>query len=210
LRTDRSAALLQPPSSSVDLSCPGLMVTANLSIVLGYLWLGLISTPTSTTSDTLGALPTALKGWVLPILITAAIVALRPACAKRRLRGTATLLPVVAATELTVSVVAYLTASRTLGFVAGGLAVVVGILAISAVLLREVHSKWPPDRLPADWTPEYEMAAVRVSDAPSAFGASKILIESFESAGFLESVKSVEFPESAEKAGSAAQLAKTG
>ena len=165
MKTDQQTALLQPPPS-VDLSCPGLMVTANLSIILGYLWFGWISTPASDTSSptaTLGAFPSALRGWVLPILIGAAIVALRPACGKRSLRGSTRLLPTVAAVEVIVTASADVTGSGKLAVVAGSLAVLLATVAIGSVLLREAHAKWPPDALPAHRAAEQETAGIRLA-----------------------------------------------
>ena len=124
---------LSPPSPPVDLSCPGLMLAANASLVLGYLWVGWISDGSQS-----GTGLELVRGGVLPVIVALAIFGLRPACARRSLPGGSVLLPVAATIELVATIAADASRSHLLAVTAGSAALLVASLAIACVLLREV------------------------------------------------------------------------
>lgn len=123
---------LRPPAPEVDFSCPGLMLAANASIVLGYLWVGWLSDGSGS-----GLALAVVRGGVLPAAVVLAIFALRPSCRRRGLVGGTFLLPVAATVELAASIAADASSSHYLAMTAGAAALVVAFLAIASVLLRE-------------------------------------------------------------------------
>ncbi len=123
---------LRPPAPAVDISCPGLMLVANVSLVLGYLWVGWLS------DGSRSALALAVvRGGVLPVLVAVAILVLRASCRRRGIIGGTLLLPVAATVELGAAVAADASGSHYLAMAAGAAALVVAFLAIASVLLRE-------------------------------------------------------------------------
>src|SRR5580692_10394352 len=71
---------LRAAGSSLDLSCPGLMLTANASLVLGYLWVGWLSDGSQS-----GPVLASLRGGVLPAVVALAVFAIRFSWARRGL-----------------------------------------------------------------------------------------------------------------------------
>ena len=128
-------AHLRPPVPTVDFACPGLMLAANASLILGYLWVGWLSDGSQS-----GRLLSSVRGGVLPVLVAVAILALRPACTRRGLPGATVLLPVAATIEVGAAIAADASGAHFLAMTAGAAALLVAFLATSSVLLRESHS----------------------------------------------------------------------
>lgn len=124
---------LEPKAPPVDLACPGLMLAANASLVLGYLWIDWVSNDHGVTLS-------AIRGVLLPAFIALAIFALRPACTRRRLPGSVVALPVTAALVLACSVAAVATYDRPLALTAGSSALLLGLAAFGSVMLREASA----------------------------------------------------------------------
>jgi len=124
---------LEPQVPAVDLAGPGLMVAANLSLVLGYLWIGWL-----TAANHLSPTVEVLRDGVLPVLLAVTIFALRPTFKRRHLLGGAWALPVTAILALGASVIAGATESRFAAQSAGVAALLLAIVAIGSVLFREV------------------------------------------------------------------------
>jgi hypothetical protein len=122
---------LEPRTPAVDLSGPGLMLAANTSLVLGYLWVGWVSTTHP------GTALSALRGAVLPVLIALAIFGLRPACTRHQLPGASMTLPVAATVALGASVAAVATGNHLVALAAGAAALLLGLTAFGSVMLRE-------------------------------------------------------------------------
>ena len=125
-------AHLRFPRPSVDLTSPGLMLTANASLVLGYLWLGWLSD--GSQSELARDI---VRGGVLPALIALAIFVMRLLRVRRGLSCGTLLLPVAAAIELCVVMAADASGSHFLAVAAGGMALSVAFLATGSVLKRE-------------------------------------------------------------------------
>jgi hypothetical protein len=123
---------LRPPAPTVDLSCPGLMLAANASLVLGYLWVGWL-----TDGSRSGLALAVVRGGVLPAAVAIAIFALRPSCQRRGLIGGTLLLPVAGTVEFAAAIAADANSSHYLAMTAGAAALVVAFLAIASVMLRE-------------------------------------------------------------------------
>ena len=117
-------AHLSPPSPPVDLSCPGLMLAANASLVLGYLWLGWLSDGSQSAT-----VLEFVRGGVLPLVVAIAIFGLRPACARRALPGSSVLLPAAATIALVAAIAADANRTQLLAVTAGGAALLVASLA---------------------------------------------------------------------------------
>jgi hypothetical protein len=133
---------LRRPGPSLDLSCPGLMLTANASLVLGYLWVGWLSDGSQS-----GPVIASVRGVVLPVLVALAVLAIRLSCSHRGLPGGTLLLPFAATVELGVAVAADVSGNDfLLSMTAGGTALLVAFLAMVTVLRRETRSV---RRLPA-------------------------------------------------------------
>jgi hypothetical protein len=126
---------LQPQVPAVDLACPGLMVAANLSLVLGYLWIGWLS-----AGNHLSQPVEVLRDGVIPVFLAASILALRPTFMRRHLLGGAWVLPITAVLALVASLTAGATASRVAAQSAGVAALLLAIVAIGSVLFREVKT----------------------------------------------------------------------
>jgi hypothetical protein len=122
---------LEPRTPAVDLSGPGLMLAANTSLVLGYLWVGWFSTTHP------GTALSAMRGAVLPVLIALAIFGLRPACTRHQLPGASLTLPVAATVALSASVVAAATGNPMVALAAGAAALLLGLIAFGSVMLHE-------------------------------------------------------------------------
>ncbi len=120
------------PAAPVDFSCPGLMLAANASLVLGYLWVGWLSDGSRS-----GLVLAVVRGGVLPVLVAASVLALRPSCQRRGLVGGTLLIPIAATVELGAAIAADASGSHYLATAAGAAALVVAFLAIASVLLRE-------------------------------------------------------------------------
>jgi hypothetical protein len=129
---------LRPQAPPVDLACPGLMIAANISLVLGYLWVGWIS-----GGSHLGQPLELLRGAVLPFLLAVLIVALRPTFMRRQLLGGTWLLPIAAAVEVGAALVADTTEGHVAAQSAGAMALLFAIVAIGSVLTREVARRSP-------------------------------------------------------------------
>jgi hypothetical protein len=125
---------LEPKRPAVDLACPGLMLAANASLVLGYLWIGWVTNAHGNTTQSV------LRGFLLPALIALAIFALRPACTRRQLPGSVVALPVAVSVAFVTSVAAVITGSHALALCAGATALLLGIAALGSVMLREVSA----------------------------------------------------------------------
>jgi hypothetical protein len=124
---------LEPKRPPVDLACPGLMLAANASLVLGYLWIGWVSSPHGGTID-------AIRGVLLPAFIALTIFAMRPACTRRQLPGAGAALPAASTVVLAASVIAVATGSHLLALCAGAIALVLGLAAFGSVMLREADA----------------------------------------------------------------------
>lgn len=133
-------AHLRPPRPPVDLTCPSLMLAANASLILGYLWVGWLSDGSRS-----GLVLASIRGGVLPVLVALAIFAIRLLCVRRGLPGGTLLLPVAATVELGVAIAAEVSGSAFLAMTAGGAALFVALLAIASVLRRETRAvrRWP-------------------------------------------------------------------
>jgi hypothetical protein len=125
---------LEPKTPAVDLSCPGLMLAANASLVLGYLWIGWVS------NDHGGSASSATRGALLPAFIALAIFGLRRACTRRQLPGATFALPLAVTVVLVVSVAAVVTGSHLLALFAGSTSLLLGIAAFASVMLREANA----------------------------------------------------------------------
>ena len=142
-------AHLHRAGPSLDLSCPGLMLTANASLVLGYLWVGWLSDGSQS-----GPVIVSVRGVVLPALVVLAVFAIRFSWTRRGLPGGTLLLPVAATVELGVAIAADVNGNDfLLSTTAGGTALLVAFLATVSVLRRETRSvHWLPafqDPVPA-------------------------------------------------------------
>jgi hypothetical protein len=131
MSTEQLSPHLEPRTRPVDLACPGLMLAANVSLVLGYLWVG------SAWSDHEGTGFSAARDILLPAFVAIAILALRRACSRRGLPGASVMLPVTAGVVLVSSLSAGLSGSHPIGIVAGASALLFGLTAFGSVLLRE-------------------------------------------------------------------------
>jgi hypothetical protein len=131
MSTEQLSPHLEPRTRPVDLACPGLMLAANVSLVLGYLWLG------SVGSDHVGVGFSAARDVLLPILVAIAIFALRPASSRRGLPGASVTLPAMAGVVLLSSLLGALSGSHLIGIVSGASALLLGLTAFGSVLLRE-------------------------------------------------------------------------
>lgn len=120
--------------SSFDVACPGLMLTANASLVLGYLWTGWLT-------DTSGLAVSVIRGGVFPSVVAAAILVLRPQSLRRGLPGSRAILPAVAVLELALCSIADVTASQAIGFAAGSAAILTAAVCMISVLMRETGSR---------------------------------------------------------------------
>lgn len=133
---------LEPKRPAVDLACPGLMLAANASLVLGYLWIGWVSNEHGRTA--IGA----IGGVLLPLLIALTIFALRPACSRRHLPGAMVALPAAVTVVVAASVAAVATGNHVFALFAGATALLLGIAAFGSVMLREASTAWSiPRRL---------------------------------------------------------------
>jgi hypothetical protein len=118
------------------------MLTANASLVLGYLWVGWLSDGSQS-----GLVIASVRGVVLPALVALAVFAIRFSWARRGLPGGTLLLPVAATVELGVAIAADVNGNNFhLSTMAGGIALLVAFLATMSVLRRETRSV---HRLPA-------------------------------------------------------------
>jgi len=118
------------------------MLTANASLVLGYLWVGWLSDGSQS-----GPVIASVRGVVLPALVALAVLAIRLSWARRGLPGGTLLLPVAATVELCVAIAADVSGNDfLLSTTAGGTALLVAFLATVTVLRRETRSV---RRLPA-------------------------------------------------------------
>jgi hypothetical protein len=131
--TEHPSPHLEPKTPPVDLACPGLMVAANASLVLGYLWIDWVSKHGGTALSS-------VRGILLPALIALAIFALRPACTRRQLPGSVVVLPAAVTVVLIASVAAVATGYHALALSAGATALVLGIAAVGSVMLREANA----------------------------------------------------------------------
>ena len=129
MSTEQLSPHLEPRPRPVDLACPGLMLTANVSLVLGYLWVG------SVWTDHEGTGFSAARDILLPVFVAIAIFFLRPACSRRGLPGASVALPVIAGVVLMSSLSAALSGSHLIGIVSGTSALLLGLTAFGSVLL---------------------------------------------------------------------------
>ena len=134
ITTGEPSPHLEPRTRSVDLACPGLMLAANASLVLGYLWVGWAG------GDHGGGGLSSGRGALLPAFIAIAIYALRPACTRRGLPGASVALPAGASVVLVCSISAAATGIHLLAIIAGASALLLGLTAFGSVLLREADA----------------------------------------------------------------------
>ena len=120
--TEHPSPHLEPKTPPVDLACPGLMVAANASLVLGYLWIDWVSkhgeqrcrryaASSSLRSSQWRSSPCAL-------------------CTRRQLPGSVVVLPAAVTVVLIASVAAVATGYHALALSAGATALVLGIAAV--------------------------------------------------------------------------------
>ena len=131
MSTEQLSPHLEPRTRPVDLACPGLMLAANVSLVLGYLWLG------SAWGNHDGRGFSAARDILLPMFVAIAIFALRSASSKRGLPGASVTLPVMAGVVLVFSLVGAVSGSHLIGIASGASALLLGLTAFGSVLLRE-------------------------------------------------------------------------
>lgn len=142
----RSSTHLLPPVSGqgrpgvIDFACPGLMLAANVSLVLGYLWIGWFS-----LGDGAGSTLTFVRDVILPVLVTALVLVVRKASHDLRIPGSGLLLPLLAVVQLLCSFVAGARGSRSLELAAGVVSLAVAATAIGCVFLRERTKPQQPE-----------------------------------------------------------------
>jgi hypothetical protein len=111
------------------------MLTANASLVLGYLWVGWLSDGSQS-----GPVLASLRGGVLPAVVALAVFAIRFSWARRGLPVGTSLLPLAATVELAVAIAADVSGSGFLSMAAGATALLVAFLATASVLRRETRA----------------------------------------------------------------------
>jgi hypothetical protein len=142
LRSSASTAPLVAPLPykgevrATDFACPGLMLAANASLVLGYLWIGWLSVGSGS-----GTALSFVRDAALPLLVTALVLVMRRSTIARGLPGSTALLPIAAAVQLGTSIAAAVAGTRSLAVIAGASALLLAATAIGSVVLREVRAR---------------------------------------------------------------------
>jgi hypothetical protein len=113
----------------VDLTCPGLMLAAIASLIVGYLWMGWLST------NVPGPVLTAVRGAILPAVLVLSVYGLRHA--RHRLPGSSFILPGAAALVLVTVLSADVIGSHFFLLLAGGACMGFAGVAFGCVVVRE-------------------------------------------------------------------------
>jgi hypothetical protein len=121
---------------ATDFACPGLMLAANASLILGYLWIGWLSVGSKS-----GSALSFVRDAALPLLVTALILVMRRSAIARGLPGSTVLLPIAAVVQLGASIAAAVAGTRSLAVIAGASALALAAIAISSVALREIRAR---------------------------------------------------------------------